>query len=104
MMSDPESLSAGGRPFRIVRVHGPSAPPTALAYTFFNQEGLKTASHLRRIFMDTWDRSVHNRIDRWVMVTVGASAPGSGEGFDPGDPALRRVLLDFLEPLGRSLP
>ena len=40
---------------------------------FFNQEGFKTASHVSRIFRDVVDRSVLNRIDRWVMVTVNAS-------------------------------
>ena len=42
-------------------------------YTFFNQNEVRTSSHLRRILLDTWDRSAYNRIDRWVMVTVNAS-------------------------------
>ena len=40
------------------------------AYTFFNQDGYRTSSHLRRIFRDVWDRSIRGRIDRWVMLTV----------------------------------
>ena len=43
------------------------------AYTFFNQDGCRTSSHLLRIFRDVWDRSIRGRIDRWVMVTVNAS-------------------------------
>ena len=40
------------------------------AYTFFNQAGYRTSSHLNRIFIDVWDRTVHGRIDRWAMLTV----------------------------------
>ena len=40
------------------------------AYTFFNQSGYRTSSHLNRIFIDVWDRTVHGRIDRWAMLTV----------------------------------
>ena len=43
------------------------------AYTFFNQDGYRTSSHLRRIFRDVWDRSIRGRIDRWVMLTVHSS-------------------------------
>ena len=43
------------------------------AYTFFNQDGYRTSSHLRRIFRDVWDRSMRGRIDRWVMLTVHSS-------------------------------
>ena len=40
------------------------------AYTFFNQSKYRTSSHLNRIFIDVWDRTVHGRIDRWAMLTV----------------------------------
>lgn len=32
-------------------------------------------SHVQRILTDVWDRSVHNRINRWVMVAVTCSPP-----------------------------
>ncbi len=100
-MSSPLDLDAGGRPWHSVDIVAPRSAPSVLAYTFFNQEGRRTASHVRRIFRDTWDRSVLNRIDRWVMVTVGASAPG---GFGTSDPACRRALEDFLGRLSEELP
>ena len=40
------------------------------AYTFINQEGYRTDSHEARIWRDVWDRSVYNRVDRWVMTSV----------------------------------
>jgi hypothetical protein len=40
------------------------------AYTFFNQAGYRTSSHINRIFIDVWDRTVLGRIDRWAMLTV----------------------------------
>lgn len=47
------------------------------AYTFFNQAGYRTSSHLDRIFRDVWDRSIYNRVDRWVMISV--QMPGANE-------------------------
>lgn len=43
---------------------------TLFAYTFFNQEGWRTSSHEARILRDVVDRTIRNRVDRWVMVTV----------------------------------
>lgn len=40
------------------------------AYTLFNQTGVHTASPFRHKLIDAWDRSVLNRIDRWVQVRV----------------------------------
>ena len=57
------------------------------AYTFFNQAGYRTSSHVKRIFRDVVDRSILGRIDRWVMVTVYAST------------ADERTLRDFLTKL-----
>ena len=79
-------------------------PPSVLAYTFFNQAGIHTASHTRRIFIDTWDRSVHNRIDRWVMVTVSISTPYDSVGFDLQHEADRLTMEDFLARLSEALP
>ena len=101
LMSNPTDFDVEERPFHAVQVSGPNAPPALLAYTFFNQAGVRTASHLRRIFLDTWDRSVHNRIDRWVMVTVHVSAP---MGFSIDRPHDRAELEKFLRQIGEVLP
>ena len=100
-MSDPTDLDVSGRPFHAIQVNSRAASPALLAYTFFNQDGVRTASHLRRIFLDTWDRSVHNRVDRWVMVTVHVSAP---DGFMLSRPHDRRELEDFLRKIAGVLP
>ena len=101
LMSNPTDFDVEGRPFHAVQITGPQQPPALLAYTFFNQAGVRTASHLRRIFLDTWDRSVHNRIDRWVMVTVHVSAP---MGFSFDRPYDRAELEKFLRQIGEVLP
>ena len=101
LMEAPCDLEAGGRPFHAIRLSSPRGPSTVLAYTFFNQTGVRTASHVRRILRDTWDRSVLNRIDRWVMLTVSAQAEG---GFDLRHPSDRARLADFLARLTEDLP
>ena len=72
-MTNPRSLDVGGVDWHLVTLARRDAPPMGFAYTFFNQAGFRTSSHLRRIFRDVWDRSVLGRIDRWVMVTVHSS-------------------------------
>ena len=72
-MMSPRSVDVGGVDWRFVTLARQDAPPLGFAYTFYNQEGFRTSSHLLRIFCDVWDRSVRGRIDRWVMVTVNAS-------------------------------
>jgi len=72
-MSDPHDLNVAGVDWHCVRMTHRDAPPLGFAYTFFNQEGFRTSSHVRRIFQDVIDRSLRNRVDRWVMVTVNAS-------------------------------
>lgn len=71
LMSEPRDFSASSVPWRgLFLERGVSGEKMAFAYTFFNQNGFRTSSHIGRIFTDVWDRSVHGRIDRWVMVTV----------------------------------
>lgn len=45
-----------------------------LVYWFFSRDR-QTCSHSQRIFLDIWDRSIHNRINRWVMVAANVSSP-----------------------------
>ena len=74
LMTDPRTLDVRGRKWRALTLDGGIGRPSlGFAYTFFNQDGFHTVSHVGRIFRDVWDRSVHGRIDRWVMVTVNAS-------------------------------
>jgi len=104
VMSAPIDFDVSGRPFHAVRVQGAGVPPSVLAYTFFNQDGVRTASHWRRILVDTWDRSVHNRVDRWVMITVGVSEVAGISGFDLERDIDRRALESFLAKLEEALP
>jgi hypothetical protein len=46
----------------------------SLVYWFVSRDR-ECASHSQRILLDIWDRSVHNRINRWVMVAINASTP-----------------------------
>lgn len=101
LMSDPSDFEVDGRPYHAIQINSRANPPATLAYTFFNQAGVRTSSHMRRIFMDTWDRSVLCRIDRWVMVTVHVSAPS---GFAVSRPHDRLELERFLRSLEGVLP
>ena len=71
VMSNPRNIEAGGRPWHLVDA-AKGGVTFVEAYTFFNQDGFRTASHTRRIWKDVLDRSVLNRVDRWVMLTVHA--------------------------------
>ena len=74
LMTNPRTLQAAGTEWRALTLAGGSGHDSiGFAYTFFNQEGYRTSSHVKRIFRDVCDRSFLNRIDRWVMVTVNAS-------------------------------
>ena len=72
-MRNPRTHDVGGRDWRMIELSAKDSPSCGFAYTFFNQEGYSTASHVARIFRDVLDRSLLNRIDRWVMVSVHAS-------------------------------
>jgi len=72
-MTDPRSASVRDVDWHLVTLARKDAPSQGFAYTFYNQEGFRTSSHLERIFRDVWDRSILGRIDRWVMVTVNSS-------------------------------
>lgn len=73
-MAEPRDLAVGAISWHAVTLARQAAPSARFAYTFSNQEGFRTSSHLRRIFRDVWDRSLRGRIDRWVMTTVLSSA------------------------------
>lgn len=72
-MMEPRDLDAGGVGWHAVTLARGDRPPLGFAYTFFNQDGFRTSSHVRRILRDVLDRSFRARIDRWAMVTVNGS-------------------------------
>ncbi len=74
LMTHPRTVRTCGRDWRFLTLELRDGGTLGFAYTFFNQDGFRTASHTSRIFRDVWDRSVFNRIDRWVMVTINASS------------------------------
>lgn len=78
-MRSPRSLVADGVEWRCVTIEKGDREPLGFAYTFFNQDGFHTASHVRRIARDVFDRGFRSRIDRWAMVTVTASTAVDGE-------------------------
>ncbi|MGN0852788.1 MAG: exosortase/archaeosortase family protein [Kiritimatiellia bacterium] len=98
-MSNPWNFTVEGWPFHAVQFVSAHTAPGVLAYTFFNQAGVHTASHTRRIFVDTWDRSVLNRIDRWVMVTVDMSADGRPLAQTADSGTLERFLAALVKGL-----
>ena len=78
LMTAPYDIEIGGLVWRAITLDGGAMRPSlGFAYTFFNQDGYRTASHTARIFRDVWDRSILNRIDRWVMVTLNTSRSDS---------------------------
>ena len=88
LMSSPRGgVSAGGVEWRLLTLKKGDSCEQGFAYTFFNQEGYRTSSHIKRILRDVWDRTVYNRIDRWVMITVNSSCHEDGR------------LLEFLSKL-----
>ena len=87
VMSNPRNFEVAGRPWHVIDIARAGEARGMEAYTFFNQEGFRTASHTSRIFRDVVDRSVLNRVDRWVMVTVHTFGANEGD------------LLEFLAAL-----
>jgi len=53
---------------------------------WFVSKNCVCSTHLERILLDVWDRSIHNRINRWVMFSVfvpsGLNTPESVERFE----------------------
>lgn len=74
-MMRPRDVTVGPIDWHVVSLERGDSPVFTFAYTFFNQEGFRTSSHVVRILRDVWDRSILGRIDRWVMVTVHSSVP-----------------------------
>lgn len=69
-MRNPRTIETATRQWRVITVESSYSEKRYHAYTFFNQEGFATASHMSRILRDVFDRTLFNRIDRWTMITV----------------------------------
>ena len=89
-MAEPRTCDVAGVDWRLLTLARRDAPNLAFAYTFFNQDGFRTSSHVARIFRDVWDRGIMGRIDRWAMVTVN------------GYPADSRLTTSFLSRLWKE--
>ena len=72
-MTKPRTVKVDGGAWRFITLEKGDSRPLGFAYTFFNQESFRTCSHTARILVDIFDRSILNRIDRWVMITVNSS-------------------------------
>lgn len=90
--SDKRIVSVDGEDWCFETLYnGFGAAAGGFAYTLFNQAGVHTASSFRHKLVDAWDRSVLNRIDRWVQVRVWTTVPG--------DDALLRTVRKVKEAL-----
>ena len=96
LMLDPHDVRPLRRPYRMIRVMRGGVNACALAYTFYNQDGYITSSHMTRILRDVWDRTVLNRVDRWVMITIYAIPPPDSPACPPEE-ALSRFIRSFEE-------
>ncbi len=72
-MMRPRTVLVDGTEWRFISLERRESPTLGFAYTFANQAGYRTSSHVKRIFRDILDRTFAGRIDRWVMVTVNSS-------------------------------
>ncbi len=65
---------------------------SGFAYVFLNARGA-TVSNLERVLGDCWERSLHNRIQRWAMVTI--SSPSVDFTTPEGEEALRDFMREW---------
>ncbi|NLF99400.1 MAG: EpsI family protein [Lentisphaerae bacterium] len=75
---------ADGRSLQVRRINAqrPGGARMSLVYWFLSHDRV-CCSHTERILMDVWDRSIHNRINRWVMIAVNVSSGlDSPEGIE----------------------
>ena len=62
------------RVIRKVTAQRPGGAKLSLVYWFMSKDR-ESCSHTQRILLDVWDRSIHNRINRWVMFAANISPP-----------------------------
>lgn len=54
---------------RRLKIRHPDEPEFYLVY-WFESNHRSCCTHLLRMWIDIWDRSIHNRVNRWVMITL----------------------------------
>lgn len=72
-MTSPHTVDVDGIGWRLITLARREVSSLGFAYTFFNQDGYRTCSHLARNVRYLWNRCIRGRQDRWVMVTVFSS-------------------------------
>jgi len=75
---------ADGRSLQVRRINAqrPGGARMSLVYWFLSHDRV-CCSHTERILLDVWDRSINNRINRWVMIAVNVSSGlDSPEGIE----------------------
>ena len=71
--------SGSPKNIRVIRAQrSNSTSEFSLVYWFASRKN-ECASHYTRIFLDMWDRSIHNRINRWAMIAVNVPIPLDNE-------------------------
>ena len=74
----------------------------SLVYWFLSRDN-ECCSHTERILMDVWDRSIHNRINRWVMIAVHVSSGlDSPEGIERFEAFLSELYPQVVLEQGRG--
>ncbi len=77
-----------------------SSVKSGFAYVFLNARGA-TISNLQRVLGDCWERSIHNRIQRWAMVTI--SSPHYDFTTAEGEAALRMFMQQWYPTLRKDV-
>jgi len=86
----------GRAPLRVRVVHVRKGDAGFVLCYWFASGGRETPSHLARILRDAWSRSVHNRINRWVMFALTLQPPS---GSEAADEAVRRAVAGVYTPI-----
>ena len=74
--------SGAPKKVRMILATKPGASPMTLLY-WFASRNRESCSHVSRIWTDIWDRSIHNRVNRWVMISINvSSALDTPESFE----------------------
>ena len=74
----------------------------SLVYWFLSHDR-ECCSHTERILVDVWDRSIHNRINRWVMIAVNVlSGLDSPEGIERFEAFLSELYPQVVLEQGRD--
>ncbi len=94
-MSDARSLAVpmpDRDPLRVRLVSVQKGPARFLLVYWFRSREHETESHVVRILRDAWARSVHNRINRWVMFALTVNLPSES---DAAEETVRGVVADI---------